>query len=144
MTNKYRVGGMSCAACSARVEGAVSHLEGVEVCTVNLLTGEMLVEGEVSAERIESCVRDAGYTAALIKNGEDDNALSGDENEGKRIALRLWVSIGLVAVLMYFSMGHMMGAPLPGFLLDNPVLIALIQLALCLPVLIINNKFFVN
>ena len=144
MTNKYRVGGMSCAACSARVEGAVSHLDGVDSCSVNLLTGEMLVEGDVSVEQVESCVRDAGYTAALIKDGEEYDALSDDGNEGKRIALRLWISIGLVAVLMYFSMGHMMGAPLPGFLLENPVLIALIQLALCLPVLIINNKFFVN
>ena len=142
MKEKYRVGGMSCAACSARVERAVSAIEGVEVCSVNLLTGEMLVEGEVSASTVVGAVTEAGYTAELAveSTGEDELA----DKESPRLLSRLIWSLGFVIVLMYFSMGHMLGLPLPSVLKENPLAVAIIQMLLAAVVMVINRKFFIN
>ena len=145
MTEKYRVSGMSCAACSARVEGAVSHVTGVSGCAVNLLTGELRVEGEYSENEIISAVRGAGYgiePAGSSSGGADTDELK--ESESRPMLYRLLWSVGFLIALMYFSMGHMLGIPLPKVLVDAPVSIALIQMLLCIAVMVINGKFFIN
>ena len=135
---------MSCAACSARVEGAVSALGGVEECTVNLLTGEMTVLGDVSPDSVRAAVEAAGYG---IKETDTARTPDGDELadiESPRLIRRLVLSLGFLALLMYIAMGRMIGLPQPPFLLDNPLLSALIQLVLALAVMIINIKFFIS
>ncbi len=140
---KFNVTGMSCAACSARVEKAVSSLKGVELCSVNLLTNSMVVEGVVSADTIIDAVRNAGYGATL-NNGNTKNAESEDTATHK-IKKRLLISLVFLVVLMYFSMGHaMFGLPLPLFFENNPVSVALVQLILSLIIMIINSRFYVS
>ena len=138
MQEKYKVTGMSCAACSARVEKAVSSIEGVESCSVNLLSGRMIVEGNASRESVASAVRAAGYGVA------DDKVTLKAENTARPLFVRLMVSLVLLIALMYISMGRMLGLPQPSFLDSNSILTALLQAIISLTVLIINSAFFVN
>ena len=148
---QYTVTGMSCAACTARVEKAVSGVKGVTSCSVSLLTNSMGVEGTASAEEIIAAVRDAGYEASL-KNGKKDpvTRLSSDEDalkdkETPVLKKRLIASLGFWIVLMYVSMGHMMwGWPLPPFFDDNHVAMGLLQLLLTIVIMVINQKFFIS
>lgn len=137
---------MSCAACSARVEKAVSSLEGVDSCSVNLLTSSMTVEGAVSDEKIIEAVVRAGYSAspkgAKTKTSEDYDALR--DKETPVLLKRLLVSLAFLLVLMYFSMGHMLGLPLPSALSQSAEAQGLIQLLLSTAVLVINQKFFIS
>ena len=148
---QYTVTGMSCAACSARVEKAVSGVEGVTSCSVSLLTNSMGVEGTASAEEIIAAVRDAGYEAALKRGNKDQTTrLSSDEDalkdrETPVLKKRLITSLGFWIVLMYVSMGHMMwGWPLPSFFHDNHVAMGLLQLLLTVIIMVINQKFFIS
>ena len=145
---KYSVTGMSCAACSARVEKAVSKLSGVESCAVSLLTNTMSVEGTAATQAVVSAVRRAGYGAAPI--GEGGAALPQGEatlgsGEVTSLKARLASSLVFLVVLLYFSMGHMMwGWPLPAWFEGNHVAMGLVQLLLSLAVLFINRKFFTS
>jgi len=139
MIEKYKVTGMSCAACSARVERAVGSLEGVEVCSVNLLTGDMTVKGTATREQVASAVVKAGYGVKQTKSDKPQ-----EKKEGSPILLRFIVSCSLVLILMYFSMGHMVGLPLPVSLKSSPIAQALIQLLLSAAVMVINQRFFIN
>lgn len=142
---QYNITGMSCAACSARVEKAVSSLEGVTQCSVNLLTNSMSVDGSASDKEIISAVKKAGYGASL--KGENKSEEKNEEfkdTETPILLRRLISSIGFLAVLMYISMGHSMwGWPLP-LLEGNYLGIGLLQMCLSAIVMIINNKFFVS
>ncbi len=135
---------MSCAACSARVEGAVSVLPNVEECSVNLLTGELTVVGDVGPESIKAAVEAAGYGIKTANTGSLANEDELEDKESPRLVRRLVLSLGFLAVLMYISMGRMLGIPQPPFLLENPLLCASLQLVLALSVMIINSKFFVS
>ncbi len=142
---QYDITGMSCAACSARVEKAVSAVDGVDNVAVNLLTNSMLVEGTASDESIIEAVKNAGYGASLkrnkIENGKDELV----DEETPRLLERLIASVVLLVPLMYVSMGHMMwGWPVPDFLQDNHIGIALFQMLLAIAVMLINKKFFVS
>lgn len=142
---KYTVTGMSCAACVSRVEKAVNALDGVEKCTVNLLTNSMSVFGSAKSEDIIKAVKDAGYGAS--KKGEkQENA--GDELENKempRLIKRLISSIAVLLLLMYVSMGYVMwNFPLPKFFENNQIAVGLLQMIFSGILLIINQKFFVN
>ena len=148
---QYTVTGMSCAACTARVEKAVSGVKGVTSCSVSLLTNSMGVEGTASAEEIIAAVRDAGYEAALKNGNKDQSArLSSDEDalkdkESPVLKKRFITSLGFWIVLMYVSMGHMMwGWPLPPFFDDNHVAMGLFQLLLTIAIMVINQKFFIS
>lgn len=147
---QYNVTGMSCAACSARVEKAVSKVEGVTSCSVSLLTNSMGVEGTASPQSIISAVEDAGYGASL-KGAEKAASSSADDidslkdTETPKLKRRLIASLGFLVVLLYFSMGHMMfGFPLPGFFSDNHVAMGLVQMLLTIAVMVINQKFFIS
>lgn len=144
---KFNVTGMSCAACSSRVEKAVSELEGVVSCSVNLLTNSMLVEGTADEQSIINAVLKAGYGAESaenkIKPDKADNTL--EDTETPALKNRLIISLVFLLVLMYFSMGHsMFNLPLPGLLENNPIAVGLIQLLLSLIVMVINQKFFIS
>lgn len=143
---KFKVTGMSCAACSARVEKTVKAVNGVTECNVNLLTGDMTVEGEVTSDEIVNAVVDAGYgcdNADSTQKKKKSNIA--DDNSDKKVLWRLIISCVLLIVLMYFSMFHTMwGAPLPNFISENYMAQALIQLLLTTAVMVINQKFFVN
>ncbi len=147
---QYTVTGMSCAACSARVEKAVSRVSGVTACSVSLLTNSMGVEGTASPQEIISAVTAAGYGAALKGAGAEKTAASADEDalrdrETPVLKKRLIASIGFLLVLMYFSMGHMMwGWPLPSWFEGNHVAMGLAQLLLATIVMVINQKFFIS
>ena len=142
----FNVTGMSCAACSARVERAVRGVEGVTECSVNLLTATMTAEG-ASDEAIIKAVVDAGYGAALREkktSGEKDDDLF-HKRQRRVILLRLILSLLFLAPLMYVTMGYLMwGAPMPEYFSAHPLSVALLELALATPVLIINKKFFIN
>ena len=144
---QYNVTGMSCAACSARVERSVLALDGVSSCSVNLLTNSMSVEGIASDAEIIAAVIKAGYgaepkTAEKKYRSKEQDALI--DKETPRLLARLLSSLVFLAVLMYISMGHVMwGFPLPSFLSD-PMTIGIVQLALTLVIMIINARFFVN
>ena len=146
----YTVTGMSCAACSARVEKAVSAVPGVTSCSVSLLTNSMGVEGSATPDAVISAVQAAGYGASLKgaaqsvpSIAEQEDALA--DHETPVLKRRLIASLGFLIVLMYFSMGHMMwGWPLPSFLDGNHVAMGLIQMLLTLAVMVINQKFFIN
>ena len=145
---QYTVTGMSCAACSARVEKAVSKLEGVSACSVSLLTNSMGVEGSVSAAAVIKAVEEAGYGASLKGKNNTQSSSRAEQEEMLKdketpvLKRRLWYSIGFLVVLMYFSMGHMMwGFPVPEFLEDNHIAMGLIQLLLTITVMVINQKF---
>ncbi|MBQ3872115.1 MAG: heavy metal translocating P-type ATPase [Clostridia bacterium] len=145
---QYNVTGMSCAACSARVEKAVSKVEGVTSCSVSLLTNSMGVEGTAADEAIIKAVEDAGYGASL--KGRKNETSTADESlledrETPKLKRRLFVSLGFLVILMYVSMGHnMWGFPLPSFLERNPLAIGLIQMILAATVMVINQKFFTS
>ncbi len=144
---QYNVTGMSCAACSARVEKAVSSVEGVTSCSVSLLTNSMGVEGTARDEDVIKAVCDAGYGAS-VKGATEVSAVSGDalsDKETPVLVKRLVWSVGFLALLMYFSMGHtMLGFPVPSFFKGNYVGLGILQLLLSLAVMIINQKFFIN
>ena len=148
---QYNVTGMSCAACSARVEKAVKKVPGVTSCSVSLLTNSMGVEGTASPAAILSAVQEAGYGASP-KNASASKAsdASADldalaDHETPKLKRRLIASLGFLLVLMYFSMGHMMwGWPLPHWFDGNHVAMGLVQLLLAGIVMVINQKFFIN
>ena len=146
---QYTVTGMSCAACSARVEKAVSAVPGVTSCSVSLLTNSMGVEGTASAEAVVSAVQAAGYGASLKgascapTAAAQEDALA--DRETPALKRRLIASLGFLLALMYVSMGHMMwGWPLPACLDGNHVAMGLLQMLLTIAVMVINQKFFIN
>ena len=150
---QYTVTGMSCAACSARVEKAVSKVPGVTSCSVSLLTNSMGVDGDVSEQAVISAVEAAGYGAAPkgqgISEGTQNMYSSQEEaladHETPVLKRRLWWSVGFLAVLMYISMGHMMwGWPLPYFFDNNHVAMGLAQMLLTIIIMVINQKFFIS
>ncbi|MDO4344372.1 MAG: heavy metal translocating P-type ATPase [Eubacteriales bacterium] len=157
---QYIVTGMSCAACSARVEKAVTKVPGVTSCSVSLLTNSMGVEGTAAPVDIISAVTEAGYGAALKGAGNADSRSPGaagttaggsageellKDRETPVLKRRLLASIGFLAVLMYFSMGHMMwNWPVPGFFAHNHVAMGLLQLLLTVAIMVINQKFFIS
>jgi len=147
---QYSISGMSCAACQARVEKTVSRLEGVDSCSVSLLTNSMVVSGTASSETIIKAVTDAGYGASLKNSKSSDVKKSTVEDdflkdtETPKILKRLIASLILLVPLMYVSMGHMMwGFPLPN-ILDNPLNIGLYELLLSAVIMVINQRFFVS
>lgn len=144
---KFNVTGMSCAACSSRVEKAVSKVEGVQSCSVSLLTNSMGVEGSASEESIIAAVEKAGYGAS-VAGAEKKQSAETDQLKDKDTPVlmhRLIASVGFLVVLMYISMGHMMwGWPLPAFFTDNHIAMGLVQLLLCVIIMVINQKFFIN
>lgn len=150
---QYIVTGMSCAACSTRVEKAVSKVPGVTSCSVSLLTNSMGVEGTATEQEIIKAVKDAGYGASKKGEGaakaQPAQALAGEDmlkdRETPVLKRRLIASVGFLIVLMYFSMGHMMwGWPIPGFMKDNHVMMGLLQMLLTIAVMVINQKFFIS
>ena len=150
---QYIVTGMSCAACSSRVEKAVSKVPGVTSCSVSLLTNSMGVEGTASEQEIIKAVADAGYGASKKEEGaaktQSSSASAGEDMLKDRttpaLKKRLIASLGFLIVLMYFSMGHMMwGWPVPGFMKDNHVMMGLLQMLLTITVMVINQKFFIS
>ena len=143
---QFDVSGMSCAACSAGVEKAVSAVSGVDSCAVSLLTNSMGVEGSASAEEIIRAVENAGYGAAL-KNEKKENNKSDDLKDGEtpKILKRLIASVVFLLPLMYISMGHMMwDFPLPSFLAKSHIAMGLAQMILSAIVMVINQKFFIS
>ena len=147
---QYNVTGMSCAACSARVEKAVSKVEGVTACSVSLLTNSMGVEGTATPDAVLSAVRHAGYGASLKGAGKSAPSASEaeaqlEDHETPKLKRRLIWSLGFAIVLMYFSMGHMMwGWPLPAFYDGNHVAMGLSQLLLTVVIMVINQRFFIS
>ena len=149
---QYIVTGMSCAACSARVEKAVNQIPGVESCSVSLLTNSMGVEGEVNPAEVMKAVTDAGYGCSLKEAGSEkkkaDYSAQEEMLKDKETPLlkkRLFTSLGFLIVLMYFSMGHMLwGWPLPAVLEHNHVAQGLLQLILTAIIMVINQKFFIS
>ena len=144
---QYNVTGMSCAACQARVEKAVSGLPGVESCAVSLLTNSMGVEGTADEKSVIAAVEAAGYGASV--KGAEKNTAADDETLADRetplLRKRLFASLGFLIILMYMSMGHMMwGWPLPAFMDGNHVAMGLAQLLLTVMIMVINQKFFVS
>ncbi|MCI5918239.1 MAG: heavy metal translocating P-type ATPase [Roseburia sp.] len=155
---QYIVTGMSCAACSARVEKAVSKVEGVTSCSVSLLTNSMGVEGTADADAIIKAVEEAGYGARPKEQknasesggtGMSSQMLEQEEmlkdHDTPVLKKRLWTSLGFLIVLMYFSMGHMMwNWPIPGWLEGNHVAMGLLQMLLTIVIMVINQKFFIS
>ncbi len=146
---QYTVTGMSCAACSARVEKAVSKVPGVTSCSVSLLTNSMGVEGTASPESIIAAVEEAGYGASQKGTAAEKTVSAGEDaladHETPALLRRLVASLVFLAVLMYISMGHMMwNWPLPAALADNHVAMGLIQLLLTAAVMVINQRFFIS
>lgn len=144
---QYHVTGMSCAACSSRVEKAVSQVKGVTECSVSLLTNSMNVEGTASAEQIISAVQKAGYGARPADAKETEAAIPEDEEnrEERGMRQRLIASLVFLVLLMYLSMGHMMwNFPLPAFLAENHIAQGLCQLLLTAVIMVINQKFFIS
>ena len=150
---QYTVTGMSCAACSARVEKAVSKVPGVTSCSVSLLTNSMGVDGDVSEQAVISAVEAAGYGAAPKGQGISEGAQNMYSSQEEALAdhetpvlkRRLWWSVGFLAVLMYISMGYMMwGWPLPHFFDNNHVAMGLAQMLLTIIIMVINQKFFIS
>lgn len=159
--DQYTVTGMSCAACSARVEKAVSKVQGVTSCSVSLLTNSMGVEGTAAADAVIAAVEQAGYGAAKRDRGSSGgpgktagNVAAGGMSAAEEmlkdrdtpvLRQRLYSSLGFLVVLMYFSMGHMMwNWPVPSFLAGNHVAMGLLQLILTLIIMVINQKFFIS
>lgn len=148
---QYIVTGMSCAACSARVEKAVSQVPGVTSCSVSLLTNSMSVEGSALSEEIITAVQNAGYGADLknAKQNQHDRTNSIEDTlkdkETPILKRRLIASLGFLIILMYVSMGHMMwGWPLPSFFNNNHIAMGLLQLLLTIVIMVINQKFFTS
>lgn len=148
-TRKYKITGMTCAACSAHVEKAAKEVDGVCEVSVSLLTNSMTVSGEqISDEAVCSAVKAAGYGAESAdkdtKRGKKTAEEPLTDTETKHILKRLITSLILLIPLMYLSMGHMIGLPLPSFLADNPTATALSQMIISALVMVINQKFFIN
>ncbi len=146
---QFNVTGMSCAACSARVEKAVRGVDGVTECAVSLLTNSMGVEGDASPEAIIQAVTDAGYGASVKGNENRANTQNSSaeltDTETPRLLRRLLVSAAFLLILMYFSMGHtMLGLPLPAWFTGNHVAVALMQMLLAAVIMVINQRFFVS
>ncbi len=149
--DKYNVTGMSCSACSARVEKAVSKVDGVKVCQVNLLTNSMLVDGDATSSDIISAVEQAGYGASLADNAGKEVHDKGNSTQSEsdtalaKMKTRLVASVVILIPLMYISMGHMMwNWPLPSFFDGNHIAMGLTQMLLTILVMVINQKFFVS
>ena len=150
LSEQYNVTGMSCAACSARVERVVKKLPGVTSCSVSLLTNSMSVDGTASPEIIIAAVEKAGYGASLkipepshqVSHSQEEDALA--DHETPILKRRLISSLFFLAVLMYLSMGHMAGLPLPPFLDGNNIAQGIAQLLLSAVIMVINQKFFVS
>ena len=144
---QYNVTGMSCAACSARVEKAVSKVDGVTSCSVNLLMNSMGVEGTASPESIIAAVEAAGYGASLKNAPSAAKAAQKEEIKDKetpKMKKRLAASVVFLAVLMYFSMGHMVGLPLPSYFAGDHAAVGLVELLLTVAVMVINQRFFIS
>ena len=148
---QYTVNGMSCAACTARVEKAVSGVKGVTSCSVSLLTNSMSIEGTADSKEIIEAVHNAGYTASLKKENSKQNAQSYSDEDALKdretpvLKKRLIASLGFLIVLIYVSMGHMMwGWPLPSFFENNHIAMGLLQLLLTVAIMVINQKFFIS
>ncbi len=146
---QFNVIGMSCAACSARVEKAVNKVSGVTACSVNLLTNSMGVDGTASSEEIISAVRAAGYDASEKVSGIQKSSQASEDtlsdHETPKLKRRLIASLIFLVILMYISMGHMMwNWPLPPFIADNHIAMGLIQLLLTIAIMVINQKFFIS
>ena len=145
---RYSIKGMSCASCVARVEKAVSKLEGVSSCSVNLLTNSMVVEGSATSREIIKAVEDAGYGVSLRENSSKENTENNDPLEDRETPVlkkRLIASLVFLFVLMYISMGHMMfGFPLPQIMAENHIAMGLAQLLLTVMIMVINQKFFIS
>ena len=147
---QYDVTGMSCAACSARVEKAVNGVEGVTACAVSLLTNSMGVEGDAAPEKIIAAVEAAGYGCAekgaakkAVDHAAEEEALK--DRETPVLKKRLFWSLGFLLILMYFSMGHhMWGWPIPAWFEGNHVAMGLVQMILSAIILLINKKFFTS
>lgn len=143
--SQFNVTGMSCAACSARVERAVNALSGVEVCSVNLLTNTLTVEGTVTEKEIIAAVKKAGYGIKPSKgDGKENDRQDIEDKETGRIKVRLAVSLVLVGLLMYISMGHMLSLPQLALLEENHIVNAVVQMLISFAVILINNRFFVS
>ena len=144
---QYNVTGMSCAACSARVEKAVSKVDGVTSCSVNLLMNSMGVEGTASPESIIAAVEAAGYGASLKNVQSAAKAAQKEEIKDKetpKMKKRLAASVVFLAVLMYFSMGHMVGLPLPSYFVGDHAAVGLVELLLTVAIMVINQRFFIS
>ena len=142
---KYDVGGMSCAACSARVQKAVESIDGVSSCSVNLLTNSMIVEGDAPADIVICAVEKAGYSATLSNMKAPDREKTTGEKKDNSLLFRLIFSLVFLLCLMYISMGHVMwNAPLPSFLSHNPISIGLLELLLAAVIMVINQSFFIK
>ncbi|WP_407425101.1 heavy metal translocating P-type ATPase [Treponema sp.] len=150
---KFNISGMSCAACSARIEKAVGSLKGVNSCSVSLLTNSLVTEGSAAPEDIIRAVENAGYGAKIMGNNsslsekgsfyEQEESLR--DKESPKLKKRLFSSLGFLIVLMYVSMGHaMFKLPLPSFLEENLLAIAILEMLLSACVMIINQKFFIS
>ena len=144
MTEKFVVTGMTCAACAAHVEKAASSLDGVDSAAVNLMLGTLVCSydaGRVSPQAIITAVEAAGYGAAPADDAKRDIRREQEES-ARAMGRRLLWSVVCLVPLFYLSMGHMMGLPVPGFMHRQPLLAAVVQLALCLPILILNRAYF--
>ena len=144
---QYNVTGMSCAACSARVEKAVSKVDGVTSCSVNLLMNSMGVEGTASPESIIAAVEAAGYGASLKNAPSSAKAAQKEEIKDKetpKMKKRLAASVVFLAVLMYFSMGHMVGLSLPSYFVGDHAAVGLVELLLTVAIMVINQRFFIS
>ncbi len=142
---QYDIRGMSCAACSARVEKAVCALPHVTSCSVSLLTNSMTVEGDATAQAVIKAVSEAGYGASLKENANPSSTDSLTDTQTPQLKKRLWWSLVFLAVLMYLSMGHTMwGLPVPAFLEGNYGLLTTLQLLLTAVVMVINRSFFIK
>ncbi len=144
---QYNVTGMSCAACSARVEKAVSKVDGVTSCSVNLLMNSMGVEGTASPESIIAAIEAAGYGASLKNAPSAAKAAQKEEIKDKetpKMKKRLAASVVFLAVLMYFSMGHMVGLPLPSYFVGDHAAVGLVELLLTVAIMVINQRFFIS
>lgn len=147
---QFSVTGMTCAACAARVEKSVSKVNGVESCSVSLLTNSMSIEGTATDSEIIEAVVKAGYGASskdtsrrMADKSADDEALA--DRETPKLRKRLITSLSVLLVLMYFSMGHsMLGMPLPKFFVGNPIALGLVQMLLTVVIMVINQHFFVS
>ena len=142
---KYDVGGMSCAACSARVQKTVESVDGVKSCSVNLLTNSMIVEGDASADMVISAVEKAGYSAMISNTKKPDREKTVMEKKDDSLLLRLIFSFIFLFSLMYISMGHVMwNAPLPLFLSHSPINLGILELLLAAVIMVINQSFFIR
>lgn len=140
---QYDIKGMSCAACASRIEKAISGLDGIEQCSVNLLTNSMAIEGNASDDEIIRAVEKAGYGASI--KGERNKKEKIADDDTKAIRNRLIISIVLLAFLMYISMGHMiLKLPLPAFIGDNLIALGILQMLLSIAVMVINQHFFTS